>query len=86
MKPYETIEEWKSDMDIFKNNPEDTRFLASVANRLNQSSVSIQEEVKEIVEDDMFEQDPLRYMDMVSRRSPDTVVIINTLDDPWFEV
>ncbi len=86
MKAYNNFEEWKKDMDIFKDNPRDTRFLMHISDRVKKSDETLQAKIQDVLEEEAFKKDPLDYMIFLANKSEGKVPVIKSKQDIWFEV
>ena len=85
---YNSIEEWREDMDVLEANPNDVHWVATVAERMGRSSDAIQEQIRETIENAVMDENPIGFFKMVMRRLPDHekyILIIKSHDDPWFD-
>jgi len=86
-KGYDKLEEWERDVLIFRANPNDTRFLTHVVERIKLSSPELQEKIEDIVQGNMMEKDPMKYFEIIMRNKQGPYfLVVKSDEDPWFSV
>lgn len=85
MKAYESFDEWKSDLDVVKQHPNDAKFTQHVAGRVNASSTKVQEEIKDFLIGVQLEKDPLPILNQLAKPYKNHKLFIKNMKDPWFQ-
>lgn len=86
-KMYKSLEEWKKDMKIIEDHPNDRTFINLVTSKVNQSEEKVRNAIKSELESAVFEKDEYRYVLLVSKDcDPNKMLLVKSKSNPWFEV
>lgn len=83
--PYESFKEWEHDMDRIRAHPQDVHLIQHVRGRVNASTVSIQRQVHEYLQDMAFANNPVPIGKMIAEKTG-KMFFIRHPQDPWFYV
>lgn len=84
---YESIEDWRADHLRVKNSPNDTKLLASVVRKVENSPQEVQRQIKDELMGIMMEKDPNGFFRMLVKQIPKgKMLVIKSKKDPWFKV
>ena len=87
MKGYKDYQDWERDAVTMKANPNDLQFLQKVIERVDATSEVLRAQIREEVETDVFEKDPITFFEVTREHfSENSFFIVATRENPWFEV
>jgi hypothetical protein len=85
---YRTLEEWEVDLEKFRQNPNDLRFLDSIVRKVNSTEKVLQSRIESSLKEAIIWSDPIMSYQEMIKDLDDTAIskcIIRNETDPWFE-
>lgn len=83
-KGYKSLDQWKSDMELFRKHPDDKLFMSTMVGRLESTKGLVKELIELELQGYMMEYMPKLLLKKILNKNDKLFAIIKEDDDIWF--